>query len=1275
MTTGNIFSNGDALTDLVTTGAGAIVSLTANNIGTASQRVTVSSQSLAAIATDGSIYLTAAPDMRATLLSAVEGTVDVSGIGSYTLDSVLASTGAGATGHFIAQTTGPGTLAVGTATGRGTLRLLAADNISFGSLTSLVLAGDPGDVIVTTGEGAILGGSITAYGGVTLTAGANLPLNSPPAANAKIVSTGSITSSTLIALSARGQIDWETLNAANTIDVTSTDGGARVGTATTGGSITMHAKQDVAFDQLTNTGIAGDAGDITLTSDNGAIVGGSLTSNGAVSLIAAGSITATGAAGNGGTLNWSVLRAGGSMFLHSLGDAITIDAASSGGTLTLWAKNNVTFRQLTTTGAGSDIVLRSDEGAIIALGTSLVNVDAGGSVTMSAATSITGAEVRAGGSVEMTAANGQIAWNAVTAGTTVDVRSSADVIDIATITSGGTQTLWAKNNVTFTQLTATAGGADVTSNTGAIVGGSVTLGGATRMVAKTTISGTTATSTAGAMEMSAEEMITWNAVNAAGGSLTITSTRETMNIPSLSSGGKMTLDVAQDMLITQITTTGIPNDAGDVDVKSHTGRITGGTIAANGGVTLDAPVSITGVSVTGATGAVFMNTNGLIDWTTVTAGTTVNVHSTGDSINFGTVTSGGTQTIRAANNVDFNSLTSTGITGDVGVTADTGFIQGTTVAANGSASLVAATTNKGTMLGATLGSATLTAGGLIDWSTVSAGTSEDIRSTGDSVNLGTTTSGGTQTIRAAQNVTFGTLTTNGIVGDVGNVGVTTDAGFIQGTTVAAHGSATLTAATTNKGTTLTALTGSATLTAGGLIDWSTVSAGTSEDIHSTGDSVNLGTTTSGGTQTIRAASNVNFGTLTTNGITGDVGDVGVTADTGYIQGVTVAANGSASLVAATTNKGTTLGAVTGSATLIAAGLIDWATVNAGTTVNAHSTGDNANFGTVTSGGTQTIRAYNNVAFNQLTTTGIPGDLGDVIVIADHGSINGGSISANGDASFASGQSIALTNMRAGSATLSAPHNLTVAMLSVYRAMTLGADVINVTAQQLPSVPPVPLHVTVTGYQGGVATLANLTIDPPQVIIDQFKAIDSVVTVDSPSLTIASGYVPGQMMLTTPAGRILINNRSPGPVGGVNLQLYVSNGVFSMQQMGNANFSDTQVVYYDTILSSTITNYGGSSFTGSSFVRNALQDMRSGDTAGLDGLEKTALIALYLRGIAEGWYGRSPIEVIGNGPAVNVDGLYGSGENRKSRKGYRSNLRSSSVENSGRVSFASVAYGK
>jgi hypothetical protein len=176
-------------------------------------------------------------------------------------------------------------------------------------------------------------------------------------------------------------------------------------------------------------------------------------------------------------------------------------------------------------------------------------------------------------------------------------------------------------------------------------------------------------------------------------------------------------------------------------------------------------------------------------------------------------------------------------------------------------------------------------------------------------------------------------------------------------------------------------------------------------------------------------------------------------------------------------------------------------------------------------------------------------------------------------------------------------------------------------------------------------------------------------VDSPLLTIASGYVPGQMVLSTPAGIILLNNRGPAPVPGANLQLYEPGGVFTMQQIGNANFSDTQVVYYDTTISSTITNFGGGAFTGSSFVRDALIALRNGQGGGVEGRERNALFAVYLQGLFDDGRMLSPIEVIGGGPAVNIEGLSEAAESRKLRKGARKNIRSTSVEN--RMGLASL----
>ncbi|MGN6461244.1 MAG: beta strand repeat-containing protein, partial [Pseudolabrys sp.] len=531
-----------------------------------------------------------------------------------------------------------------------------------------------------------------------------------------------------------------------------------------------------------------------------------------------------------------------------------------------------------------------------------------------------------------------------------------------------------------------------------------------------------------------------------------------------------------------------------------------------------------------------------------------------------------------------------------------------------------------------------------------------------SIAIGTATSGGSQTIHGKTDVTFTTLTANGITGanpDAGDSPVTSDTTKIEGTTVAANGSAALTAATTNKGTSATATTGSINLASTGLIDWTTLNAGTSIDVRSTGGAVSLGTATSGGSQTIRGKTDVTFTTLTANGIPGDAGDISVTADTGAVQGTTVAANRSATLAAATDNTGDTLTATTGDAVLRAGGLIRWNNITAGKTVQAGSTGGSIQFGDVLSGGTQTLTAYNDIVFNRLTTTGTPDDQGDIVLRAINGRVQGSDIVAAGIVDLAGGRDITLNLLQGSSVSLATPQNIVVSQLNVFRSLSLAANTITVTAKQLPFVPPVPLHVIVSGFNGGVATWANLNIDPPVVIIDTYRVTDSTLTVDSPDLTIASGYVPGQMTLNIPAGQVLLDNRGPGPVNGPNLQLYQPGGAFSMSQIGNTNYSDTYVVRYDATISSVITNYGGGPFGGTAFVRNSQEDMQNAGAFDPSNTQRTGLATFHLLGGQYLGFRNGfpvPVEVLGDGPAVNVKGLFETKSSKRGKKSRSTRLR-------------------
>ncbi|MCS3760549.1 leukotoxin LktA family filamentous adhesin [Bradyrhizobium centrosematis] len=654
------------------------------------------------------------------------------------------------------------------------------------------------------------------------------------------------------------------------------------------------------------------------------------------------------------------------------------------------------------------------------------------------------------------------------------------------------------------------------------------------------------------------------------------------------------------------------------------------------------------------------------------------------SIVIGTADSSGSQTVHATQNVTFKSLSTTGAAGDVGninVTADTGFILAQTVtsggvttlgsvSAHGSVSLLAATTITGNTLAAATGSGLLTAGGgPINWNTLNAGTTLDVTAGQGSIMVQTAQSGGTQTIHARDDVTFNALTTMGVNGDAGSIDVTADTGFILAQTVtsggattlgsvAAHGSASLVAATNITGNTLAAATGSGLLTAGGgPINWNTLNVGATLGMTAGQGSIIVQTAQSGGTQTIHARDDVTFNALTTMGVNGDAGSINVTADSGFILAQTVtsggvptlgsvSANGSAKLIAAGTNTGRNLTAATGNAVLSGT-VVHWDNLNVGGTLDVTATTGGITVGTAISGGTQTLHAVNDIVFSELTTTGIPGDAGDLEVKSDTGSLRGGSISANGATRFDVAGSVSFDRISGDVVKMTSSGDLTIAWVSVVRELDLAADTINVKGEQIRSNPAVPLILNITGYNGGVAKYANISIDPDSIIINQFKVVDATFWTDAPAVSILNGYVPGQLMLTTATQQVLLNNRTPAPSNWPTLQLYQPGGVFTMSQVGNANVSNAYVVFYTGDISATVTNYGAThtccnDFTGASMMRNI-----SVDGEGKENIEswlaKKDSGTFYLLGLSgqarlDALLTPRPVETIGSGPAVNIDGL-------------------------------------
>jgi hypothetical protein len=562
------------------------------------------------------------------------------------------------------------------------------------------------------------------------------------------------------------------------------------------------------------------------------------------------------------------------------------------------------------------------------------------------------------------------------------------------------------------------------------------------------------------------------------------------------------------------------------------------------------------------------------------------------------------------------------------------------------------------------------------------------QATNGTLALGTLTSSGSQTYHASGDVTLTSLTTTGSTTDRGDIGVTSDHGAITGGSVLANGAATLTASTTNTGSGLTATHGLISLAAGGLIDWSTLSAGTTLGATSSAGGITFGTAQSGGSETLSAFTNVGFTQLTTIGILGDAGNIGITATTGAITGGSVSANGEATLTAATSNTGNTLTATTGAISLAAGGLIHWNNLTAGTTLGATSSAGGITFGTAQSGGSQTLLAHTDIIFSQLTTTGISGDPGDVNLTATTGAITGGSINAHGSihgfgngisfANFTAGNNVSLTSTRditghilaaggdatltAGAApgaigsitldqitaatfTLNATGSLTLPDIKVSDQLTLHATNMTVGVTQIP-LPPLPgtppLKLDITGPNGGTANSVTMNVNAPAGVVFKNLFAQSVL-IDTTALNVAinNGYVPGQMTLLTPAQLILLNDTSPTPTSGNNVQLWQPGYAFGLNLQGIGLLTNSFVVQYQD--GSNVTDIlDGLPYPGASLVRDVVRDMRNGEGFDFQGIGTGSNSTLYVIGLSPEDYLDAhklldPVQAPVSRPAVNLGG--------------------------------------
>ncbi|WP_407052032.1 beta strand repeat-containing protein [Methyloraptor flagellatus] len=460
-----------------------------------------------------------------------------------------------------------------------------------------------------------------------------------------------------------------------------------------------------------------------------------------------------------------------------------------------------------------------------------------------------------------------------------------------------------------------------------------------------------------------------------------------------------------DLLATQaVTKATVVAAAGDVDVAAQS-AFAADLVSATGG---DARVTAEGSLALRAADATAVNgVGGALDATSTTA-----------DLRLGTINTTGDQRLTAATDIVLGSLTSTA--GGIAATAQAGTLTGGTVTGSQTVSLKARGDNTGDTATATNGALTIVSEtGLVRWNGVKAGKTIDITAA-TTATVKTGTAGGTVTVQAGDTVTVSDLTTTGTSDDRGDVVLASTGGNVAATNLDAAGGISATAATT---ATLTDSTAGGTVSAvavGTITADRVTTTGRNDDrgdivLTSTGADLALGTLTSNGDQRLTAATNLVLGKLASI-----AGSVTATAQTGTLTGGVVAGAQAVSLKARGDNTGDTAAATNGALTIVSeTGLVRWNSVKAGKTIDI-TAATTATVQTGTAGGTITVKADGTVTVGTLTTTGTPGDRGDVKLSSTGADVAGGTIVSAGGVGIDAATTIKVDrSTSAGSQTMTA----------------------------------------------------------------------------------------------------------------------------------------------------------------------------------------------------------------------------------------------------------------
>ena len=198
----------------------------------------------------------------------------------------------------------------------------------------------------------------------------------------------------------------------------------------------------------------------------------------------------------------------------------------------------------------------------------------------------------------------------------------------------------------------------------------------------------------------------------------------------------------------------------------------------------------------------------------------------------------------------------------------------------------------------------------------------------------------------------------------------------------------------------------------------------------------------------------------------------------------------------------------------------------------------------------------------------------------------------GTVSVEAGGDIDIDQLHALKVILDTEGALRLADLEVGEEAVLRANELEANIRQVPPGPD-PLKLTLTGGKGKVGTWASVTVDAPAgLILPLLRFYESDVKTTAKFVSVLSAYVPGSAKLTTPLQKLLVENRSPAPLPGFNVQMFQPGFAYGLTIDNFHTTTNAFVVRYDR--SAEVTDVlDRLPYEGASFVRDTIRAMLHG----------------------------------------------------------------------------------